>query len=216
MTREKHSTRREILTILKKKGRLSVDELSHQLGITPMGVRQHLAILERDDLVTPSQVRRGIGRPSHLYSLTEAAQDLFPKHYEEFAINLINDLIELGGQDRLQDILELRVQRISKELSDRWQGLGFEERVREFGKMLDTKGSMGEVEKLEDGAFAIREFNCGIYKIAQAHPIVCEFEKRLVERALGCSVQAEECIANGAQRCCYVVRAAVGAAPMAI
>lgn len=65
--------RRQILTALKKQGSLSVDDLSRCLGITPMGIRQHLAVLERDNLVMISSVRRGMGRPSYLYRLTELA-----------------------------------------------------------------------------------------------------------------------------------------------
>ncbi|MHB8757842.1 MAG: helix-turn-helix transcriptional regulator [Bacillota bacterium] len=209
MAREKHSTRHEILHMLKRKGSLSVDELSQELRITPMGIRQHLAILERDALVTPSQVRRGIGRPSHLYSLTETAEDIFPKHYEEFAIGLISDLIELAGPEKLQELLAFRINREVKALKERWQGLDFEQRVLEFGKLLDAHGAMGDVQRLDDGSYAIREFNCSIYKIAQAHPVVCDFEKKLVEGVLGCTVQTEECLAHGAQRCTYVVRPAV-------
>ncbi len=195
--------------MLKRKGSLSVDELSQALGITPMGIRQHLAILERDDLVTPSQVRRGIGRPSHLYSLTETAQDHFPKHYEEFAISLIKDLVEMAGPEKLEELLARRVDREVKVLKERWQGLNFNQRVEELGKLLDEHGSMGDVQRLEDGSYAIREFNCSIHKIAQAHPVVCEYEKRMVERALGCIVHTEECLAHGGQRCTYIVRPAV-------
>lgn len=207
MTREKHSTRREILNTLKKKGSLSVDELSQHLGITPMGIRQHLAILERDDLVTPSQVRRGIGRPSHLYSLTEAAQELFPKHYELFAINLINDIVDLYGPDKLKELLEMRIERESKELGDKLAGLPFEQKVQEFSKVLENQGSMAEIQKLEDGSYIVREFNCGIYQIAQAHPIICEYERKMVERVLGGAVEVQECVAHGGQRCAYVVKA---------
>jgi predicted ArsR family transcriptional regulator len=184
-----------------------VDELSQHLGITPMGIRQHLAILERDDLVTPSQVRRGIGRPSHLYSLTEAAQELFPKHYEAFAINLINDIVDLFGPDRLKELLEMRIQRMVKEMGDRLAGMTFDQKVQEFAKTLEAQGSMPELQKLEDGSYIVREFNCGIYQIAQAHPIICDYERKLVEKVLGGAVQVEECIAHGGQRCAYVVKA---------
>lgn len=195
--------------MLKRKGSLSVDELSQELGITPMGIRQHLAILERDALVTPSQVRRGIGRPSHLYSLTDAAQELFPKHYEEFALSLIKDLIEVAGPDQFEAILARRIDREAKALKERWQGLDFDRRVQEFGKLLEEMGAMGEVQRLEDGSYAIREFNCGIYKIAQAHPLICDFEKKMVEEALGCQVKTEECAVHGGQHCTYIVRPAV-------
>ncbi len=60
---EVQPTRRRILTRLKKDGGMTCQELAEALGITSMGVRRHLIMLERDGLVTYSAVQRGLGRP---------------------------------------------------------------------------------------------------------------------------------------------------------
>ncbi|HYM70676.1 MAG TPA: winged helix-turn-helix transcriptional regulator, partial [bacterium] len=79
------TTRGEILSLIKRHGPLTVQELSRRLEITPMGVRQHLAILERDGQLRSDGVRRGQGRPSRVYSITPEGDKIFPRTYEEVA-----------------------------------------------------------------------------------------------------------------------------------
>ena len=69
--REMQDTRHRILRLLKLKGPLSADEMSQELKITYMGVRQHLTPLEHDGLIRHHREQRGIGRPTYVYSLTE-------------------------------------------------------------------------------------------------------------------------------------------------
>src|SRR4029079_536674 len=46
--REQGQTRQEILALLRRRGQMTATELSERLGIGAVGVRQHLALLERD------------------------------------------------------------------------------------------------------------------------------------------------------------------------
>ena len=68
------TTRGEILSLIKRHGPMTVQELSQRLAITPMGVRQHLAILEQADAqVQMVQMACGArqGRSqSRVYSIT--------------------------------------------------------------------------------------------------------------------------------------------------
>ena len=52
MPTQHESTRRQILALLKRRGEMTTAQLAEVIGITSMGVRQHLNGLERDDLVT--------------------------------------------------------------------------------------------------------------------------------------------------------------------
>ena len=49
--REQGHTRQEILDLLRRRGQMTAAELSESLGIGAVGVRQHIALLERDGLV---------------------------------------------------------------------------------------------------------------------------------------------------------------------
>ena len=66
-----HSTKTEILALLKRTDGATVDEIASSLGLAPMTVRQHLTALERDCLVRAEEVRRPTGRPHYRYRLTD-------------------------------------------------------------------------------------------------------------------------------------------------
>ena len=75
--------------LLKDKAGLTADEISSALGITRNAVRQHLAALENDGLVTPGPTRPSGGRPRQLYALTAKGLEVFPRHYSWFAQLLV-------------------------------------------------------------------------------------------------------------------------------
>lgn len=87
---------------------MTAAELSEALGIGAVGVRQHLALLERDGLVHASGVRRAVGRPSHLYALTEAAEALFPKAYDHLLIDALEFVRAQGGEHAIAHLFEAR------------------------------------------------------------------------------------------------------------
>src|SRR5438046_10227589 len=84
--REQGETREQILALLRRHSTMTAAELSDALGIGAVGVRQHLALLDRDGLVHTTGVRGGVGRPSHLYALPDDAETLCPKRCEEMMV----------------------------------------------------------------------------------------------------------------------------------
>src|SRR3954469_21958308 len=87
--REQGETREQILALLRRHSTMTAAELSDTLGIGAVGVRQHLELLDRDGLVHPPGGGRGVGRPSHLSALTDAAETLFPKRYDHMAMDAL-------------------------------------------------------------------------------------------------------------------------------
>ena len=78
-------TRERILVLLRRHGRLSAPRLAELLELTPVGVRRHLALLERDGLVDATIEKAKRGRPTAVYRLTDAGLETFPRHYDEVA-----------------------------------------------------------------------------------------------------------------------------------
>ena len=87
--REMQDTRHRILQLLKLQGPLTTDEMSQELKITYMGVRQHLTPAVHDGLIRYHTEQRGVGRPTYVYSLTELGDELFPRTYPPLANNLL-------------------------------------------------------------------------------------------------------------------------------
>jgi predicted ArsR family transcriptional regulator len=97
----------QLLTLLlENKVGLTVENLSKGLGITDNAVRQHLTALERDGMVAKGETQSTGGRPEHLYGLTTAGQELFPRHYSWFAELLISSVREEHGSEALRERLE--------------------------------------------------------------------------------------------------------------
>src|SRR5258705_12604919 len=78
---------------------LTVDALSAQLQITRNAVRQHLAALERDDLVRRGDTKPSGGRPEQLYLLSDRGGEVFPPRYPWFSEVLIEGHASEIGRD---------------------------------------------------------------------------------------------------------------------
>src|SRR5207237_2438241 len=98
------STRGRIITLLRRSSR-TVDELTQALDLTHTAVRAHLAALERDGLIQQPSERRGSGRPSAVYDLTPAAEQLFPKSYGQLLYQLLEVLDERLSAEDVETLL---------------------------------------------------------------------------------------------------------------
>ena len=87
------STRDIILEIVQNRKSETVNGLAQELSLAPATIRRHLDILQRDGLVTFTEVRHGTGRPEFSFSLTERGHETLPKHYSEMLGKLISKLV---------------------------------------------------------------------------------------------------------------------------
>src|SRR6266516_2649543 len=110
------STRGRIITLLRRSSR-TVDELAQALSLTDNAVRAHLAALERDGLVQQHSERRGSRKPSAVFDLTPAAEDLFPKAYGQLLDQFLEVLEERMTPEEVETLLGEVGQRMAAEWS---------------------------------------------------------------------------------------------------
>lgn len=205
--KEQGTTRTSIINLLRRQSQMTAGELSDALGIGAVGVRQHLALLERDGLVNVAGVRRGVGRPSNLYALTESADKLFPKYYDRFAVDVLGYLSETAGESAVNGLLDRRRRDMFARYEPRLRGKSRAAQVDELCTILNEHGYMCEYEAQPDGSFLLIEHNCPVDCIARSHPQLCGQEIRLYEDLLGVPLQRDTTIAEGAAFCRYRVPA---------
>ncbi len=205
MERQTSSTRRQILDLLKKRGGMTAKELGKALDITSMAVRRHLAALERDDLISATTVRRPMGRPTYVYTLTALADDLFPKNYPQLMIGLLEDIRALDGEDKLDQLFQRREDRLVAAYAPRMEGKSLQERVEEIARIFDENGNLSECEHA-DGSYRLTWHNCAIYKISQRFPQACDHEQSMLTRLLDADVSRIQHQAKGDLCCSYIVR----------
>lgn len=203
--REQGETRQQILVLLRRHNQMTAAELSDALGIGAVGVRQHLALLERDGLVASVGVRRGVGRPSHLYALTEAAEALFPRRYDRLVMDALAFVEAEGGTQALDVLFAKRRRKLAEQYGPLLAGKSRAERVAALADILNEQGYMCEYEQMPDGAMVLIEHNCPIDCAARDYPQACANELQLYMDILDAPVTREETIASGGACCRYRV-----------
>jgi DeoR family suf operon transcriptional repressor len=199
------TTRRAILVALKRSGALRAHDLAEQLGLTVAAVRQQLARMAEDGLVTHHPDVEGRGRPAHLYQLAPSAEVLFPKRYGDLTTELLG---YLGGpqSDEVSELFEHRRRRRLAGAAERLADMSLEEQVDELTRILDEDGYLADVERLDDGGWRITEHNCAILSVAFSFRQACSSELAFIRDALpGARVERVAHLMDGAHICAYEV-----------
>ncbi len=205
MEHESPSTRQQLIKLLRTRGGMTANALAGELGITSMGVRRHLAALERDDLVRIEMQRQKMGRPTFVYALTDQARDLFPKNYHTLANQFLDAIHESKGDQGVQSLFSARMNHLLNQYRPRMAGKNLSERVAELAKIQDEAGYMAIWEKTGDG-FMLKEQNCAIYRVACRHQEACQFEIELFRQLLDADITRIEHQIKGERNCTYLVR----------
>jgi DeoR family transcriptional regulator, suf operon transcriptional repressor len=192
----------KILAYLQRHGEATVKDLEELLGVSTTAVREHLTHLQAKNLVATRLVRHGPGRPHALYSLTDAAQDLFPKEYDTLTNMLLREIASQEGPDRLQVLLDAVGARLAEEYRGQVAGAALSERLLALREALERRGI--PVELQPDGD-SFQLFACPYFDVAQEHAGVCAMERRMVEQVLGEHVILEGTIREGKRACRFTV-----------
>lgn len=201
----------QILEFLLRKGPASIKELEQVAGVTATAVRQQLASLTAEGLVAMSKERQGVGRPRNLYQLTDRSHSLFACYSDELALDLIHELLETEGTDKLRYLLNRVGSKLAGQYRRQIKGEALGDRVRDLSAVLDRRGIRVDLEQVGD-AIILREYNCPYHEIASVHRDVCEMERSAFSQALGADVTLGDCIQDGHHSCQFLVsRRPVGA-----
>ena len=181
------TTRGRVLSLLRR-GPRTVNDLADALELTDNAVRLHLAALERDGLIDQEGVRRGVGKPAHVYHLTAEADSLFQKAYAAVLADVLGFLRDRHGAAELQTVLRSIGEQAGARSRSQAAQLG--DRVREAAAVLTELGGLAEVVE-EPDAFIIRGYSCPLAAVVEAVPETCALAEELVSNVVGST--AHEC-----------------------
>lgn len=185
----------------------SVAALAKALELSEVAVRHHLQILERDGFVSAETVRRkGRGRPSSRYGLTDKARRLFPDNSAELANELLDFLSDEHGRSELQRFLRWRAERHAGRYAAALEGADSTgERVERLAQVLSDEGFASSVQTMTapDGAtvLELRQDHCAIKAVAEQHPELCAYEASTFKNLIGAKLSRRQTIAGGADAC---------------
>ncbi len=198
--------KRRVVNHLKRSGPEAAGNIADELGLTPVAIRQHLQGLEVLGLVEPHrQPPRGRGRPSIHWSLTAAADELFPDHHAKLAVELFEAVRETFGEEGLARLLEVRERRQKESLRGRIHlraPLGH--RLEQLAAHLSAEGFMAELVEESDG-YLLVEHHCPICEAARTCDALCHSELAIFRHCLGEDVEVERIqhVLDGDDRCVY-------------
>lgn len=201
----------QLLQVLKRSGPTTIRALAAQLGISYEAVRQQIAELTRAGWVRQSRAPAGAGAAarsgpaSRQCRLSAAAEQLFPKHYDELSVELLERVLERFGGAGVVEILarmtDARVARWAPLLA----GLSLKEKLKALCSLYEDKDAYMQVE-WRAGSPALIERNCPFFNVAQKHPAICSVSVNALERLLGFRVVREQRFQAGHGRCVFRMR----------
>jgi predicted ArsR family transcriptional regulator len=199
-----------ILFLLKTRGPMTAAVLAKSLRITPMGVRQHLASLTAEGLLTHTDERIGVGRPKRHWRLAVKAQARFPDSHAQMTVELlaaVRSVFGAGGLDRL--IAERERETLARYKQGMRGARTIPDRARRLADLRSEEGYMAECTAAPDGGILLVENHCPVCAAAQACQGLCRSELEIFRALLpGTSVERVDHILAGARRCAYRIDSA--------
>lgn len=203
------SGRERVLHLLKTKGRQTAARMAKCLAITTVAVRQHLAVLQGEDLVEFADGRRKVGRPARVWQLTAKAYNRFPDSHAELTVGILDAIRSTFGEEGLERLTDERTRKQVESYRVRMPGpkAPLEERVAMLARLRREEGYMAEWRRRRDGALDIVENHCSIAQAARSCPNLCGGELSLFRAVLGDNVSVDrvEHILSGDRCCTYCI-----------
>jgi predicted ArsR family transcriptional regulator len=160
-----------------------------------------LTTLERDGLVQQQGTRPGKRKPSVIYDLTPAAEDLFPKAYGPVLSQLLGVLHEHLEASEIEDLLRTAGRRLAA--TGPAPSGDLQTRLEEAVSILNTLGGLAELEQC-NGTSVIRGLSCPLAAVVRDHPKACSLAEALLTELIGVPVQ-EHCERGEHISCRFVV-----------
>ena len=194
------SQRLRIVNRLKRTEGLSVGELSQNLGMSYMGVKQHCVELEERgylDTFRRPKAPGETGRPEMAYRLTRKAHELFPTTGNEMTLEVLQAAQTLYGATAPEKLLYLSFQRKTERYLARIKGETLSERAKWLARLRDSEGCMAEHEEDEHG-LRIVEHHSPIGSLLEAYPaLIARMEQEMFGQVLRAPVTRTQTAHSG-------------------
>lgn len=191
---------REFLDRLQRLGRVKIQEICEDLGVTATAVRQRLSRLFGAGYVERELVRSGRGRPHHVYSVTPKGLRELGDNYGDLAQILWRELKNISDTDIRNQVTNRVRDALAARYSGQVRSTSLPVRFRELGAALVEQGYDVEVD-YSNNLPILRENNCPYQDLADQDRGICEMEEEVFEQVLGVPVKLAKCCMDG-HHCC--------------
>jgi DeoR family transcriptional regulator, suf operon transcriptional repressor len=194
-----------IIEHLQRNSSATIKELEDLLGVTTTAVRQHLNMLQANGYIQRQAVSSGVGRPHHVYKVTDAARSLFDCHCDDLAMTMLEEMFEMVGPEHISTLLD----RVSNRLAGRYASSvtsgRLHQRVEQLALVLNRQGVLTDVLAEDSNTITLKTYNCPYHELAQEHREICDMDQGMIQKVLGTDVALSACIMDGDGGCSFVV-----------
>ncbi|MCI0395330.1 MAG: winged helix-turn-helix transcriptional regulator [Chloroflexi bacterium] len=199
----------QILTFIKQQGETTNANIAEHLDVSYEAVRQQLRQLVAAQLVVSRKRRdegQRAGRPTQVYTLSAAGDHLFPKAYDELAVELIDTLAAALGPEALRQVLASFTDENVRQWAHHLQDKSLLERLEALkGIYLENDAYMAVSQDEARGELRLVERNCPFLNVASRRPALCSVTVSTLSRLLGYTVTREKRFQDGDGRCVFRV-----------
>lgn len=194
-------TRDLVARSILENGPTSAVVLAKRLGFTPAGIRRHLDALVSEGLLEAREphvlLRRGRGRPSKVFVMTDGGREKFEHSYDDLAVSALKFLALRVGEESLVEFAQSRAADIERALVPVVKkAKNSRQRIDALAKFLTDEGYAANVLPRAHGE-ELCQHHCPIAHVAAEFPQLCEAETQAFSHLLGTHVQRLATIAHG-------------------
>lgn len=198
------STRWLVIKSLRSSGQATVNQLAEAVGVKPVTVRHHLTSLQAEGLVDVQERRHGVGRPTHVYSLTRKAEQLFPHGYHVLIDHLLDEIKESFPPETVRQLINSLADSLARELRSEVAGLSPDAQRARLIEWMNEHGLAARWRQSEDGLQLVK-YHCPYYAVGSEHPELCHIDEVIVSTAVQTEVERSGCLLSGDPACSLVL-----------
>jgi len=198
-------TRDLVLRTLRARGKCTIRELASAAEVSPVSVRHHLSALQASGLVAAEEVKHGVGRPYHAFTLTEKALEMYPGRYFRLTNRLLDEVKGHLPEGLVSQLFSGVATAMADEYAAQLEGLPLKDRLPRLIEMLAAEGFDAEYE-WQDDQVVIREFGCPYLQVGREHPEVCAVDTRFIATALDLPIERINCLLDGDTHCTFTLK----------
>lgn len=192
------STRAKVGQSILQHGPSTAAQLAQRLGLTPAAVRRHLTVLLELGQLTSREQRvygqRGRGRPARVFVLTDTGRAEFYQAYDRLAIEALDHLQQVAGDEGIRRFAE----QVAGRIEARFVAVRPEHAhpLEALVQALTDEGFVASLKPVATGQ-QLCQYHCPVAHVAERFPQLCEAETRAFARLLDSHVQRLATIAHG-------------------
>lgn len=203
---DKYPAETRLILTLKREGRLSLIELSEQMGMSKMGVLNHIKRLEGKGMVERHLVKTNVGRPYYVFSTAEKSRENVASSEGWLLDELMDFLARTDNGKLVADFLKERYTQMRVTYEERLSKKNGAHRVEELARIREEENYFPELKSSGKDSLELLEYNCPIFKISKNFGIACSMESQLFSSVLDMNVSSTHRQVDGSDVCRFLIR----------